>query len=259
MPRRCWQAGDCGSGERFLQPDQAFRELFDLLAKGVEVGFKLIHGSGGGGLVGSCGDGSGTAEKVGVARLAGAGLAGELEGEGGGFGGIGARRAGGQAFQGGLDGGEVVELVEAVGAGAELTGSLGSAEEQEAEQRGLVAAEVQDGAGTVLVLGDAGVAGGGDEGELFEREKGFADVGLGEVEDGVAAGALVAGVEQGVEREGVLIRSGDLLLNEGSEDAELGDVKRYAKGKAGVRGLVGLVHGAIPPLGSSCLDTGCRQ
>ena len=105
---------------------------------------------------------------MGVAGLAGAGLAGQDGGEGpvallvasAGW-------AGGQALEGGLDGGEVVEGVEAVGAAAEFAGGLRAAEEEEAEDGGLVAAEVEDGADAVLVLGDAGVADRGDEGEVF--------------------------------------------------------------------------------------------
>ena len=75
-----------------------------------------------------------------------------------------------------MDGGEVVEGVEAVGAAAEFAGGLRAAEHEEAEDGGLVAAEVEDGADAVLVLGDAGVADGGDEGEIFEGVEGLADL-----------------------------------------------------------------------------------
>ena len=98
------------------------------------------------------------AEEMGVARLASAGLAGKHDGERtSGFRslGIGGGGAVGEALQGGVDGGEVVEGVQAVGAGSELAGSLRAAKKQEAEDGGLVAAEVEDGAGAVLVLGDA--------------------------------------------------------------------------------------------------------
>jgi len=108
-------------------------------------------------------------KEMGVAGLAGAGLAEQDGGEGSGFAaGCVGDGPGREALEGGLDGGEVVEGVEPVGAAAEFAGGLRAAEHEEAEDSGLVAAEVEDGADTVLVLGDAGVADGGDKCEIFE-------------------------------------------------------------------------------------------
>jgi hypothetical protein len=165
---------------------------------------------------------------MGVAGLAGAGLAGENGGEGAGFvadcvgGG-----AGREALERGLDGSEVVEGVKAVGAAAKFAGGLGAAEHEETEDRGLVATEVENGADAVLVLGDAGgwfseaVADRGDEGEIFQRMEGLSDLFFGEIEHGVAAGALIARVDQRVQRERIVFGRGDLFFNEGAEDAEL--------------------------------------
>ena len=73
-------------------------------------------------------------EEMGVAGLAGAGLAGQDGGEGAGFvAGCVGDGSGGQALEGGLDGGEIVEGVEAVGAAAEFAGGLRAAEYEEAE------------------------------------------------------------------------------------------------------------------------------
>jgi hypothetical protein len=72
--------------------------------------------------------------------------------------------ASGQALESGLDGGEIIEGVEAVGTAAEFAGGLGAAEHEEAEDGGLVAAKIEDGADPMLVLGHAGIADGGDEG-----------------------------------------------------------------------------------------------
>lgn len=229
-----------------LEGVEALGEVVDLLAKEGEFGFELGYtvgclAAGWCGMArGGCGEVD-VAQEMGEASLAGTGVRGELEGEWGGaarvafgFGG----GAGGQAVQGGLDGGEVIEGEEAVGAGAEFAWSLRAAEEEEAEQGGLIAAEVEDGAGTVLVLGDACVVHGGDERESFEHVEGGADVAFGEVEDGIAAGALVAGVDEGVEREGVLLGRGDLLLDEGAEDAEADGIERIAEG-GGVGGGAG--------------------
>jgi hypothetical protein len=166
-----------------------------------------------------------TAEEVGVTGFAGAGLAGEDGSEGAGGVGVGVglrwRWPGGEAVEGGDDGGEVVEGVHAVGAAAELAGGLGAAEEEEAEDGGFVATEIEDGADAVLELGDAGVAIGGGKAEVFEGMKGLADFLFFEIEDWIAAGALVAGVDERVEGEGVVLRGGDLFFDESTKYAEL--------------------------------------
>jgi ornithine cyclodeaminase/alanine dehydrogenase-like protein (mu-crystallin family) len=165
---------------------------------------------------------------MGIAGFAGAGLAGEDGGEGasgraaclgaaGFFGGA----TGGEALKRGLDGGQIVEGVEAVGAAAEFSRSLGAAKHEEAEDGGLVTAEVENGADSMLVFGDAGVADSGDQGEIFKGVEGLANLLLGKIEDGIATGALVARVDQGVEREWIVLRRGYLFFDEGAEDTEL--------------------------------------
>jgi hypothetical protein len=178
---------------------------------------------------------------MGITGLAGARLAREDGGQGAGgliavFVGGG---SGGQALEGGLDGSEVVEGVETVGTAAEFAGGLGTAEHKEAEDGGLVAAEIEDGADAVLVLGDTGVADGGDEGEVFKRVECLADLFFGEIEHGIAAGALVARVKQGVEGEGRVLWRGDLFLDERAEDAELGGIKVHGYKVATGEGAAG--------------------
>jgi hypothetical protein len=126
-----------------------------------------------------------------------------------------------------LDGGEVVEGVETVGAAAEFAGCLGAAEQEEAEDGSLVATEVEDGADAMLVLGDAGVADRSDEGEIFKGMESLTDFFFGEIEDGIAAGALIARVEENIEGERIVLRRGDLFFNEGAEDAELDGVELH--------------------------------
>jgi len=87
----------------------------------------------------------------------------------------------------------------------------------------------------VFVLGDAGVADGGDEGDIFQGVEGLANLFFGEIEDGVAAGALVACVDQGVERERVVLGRGDLFFDEGAEDAELDGIEMHIY-KGAIRG-----------------------
>jgi hypothetical protein len=169
-------------------------------------------------------------EEMGVAGLARAGLAGEDGGEWAGWGFasyFGGGRAIGKALESRLDRCQVVEGVEAVGAATELAGSLGAAEHQETEDGGFVSAEIEDGADAVLVFGDAGVSDRGDEGEILEGVQGLTYLVFGEIEDWVAAGALVAGVDERVEREGIVFGRCDLFFDEGAENAELDGVEMH--------------------------------
>jgi hypothetical protein len=164
---------------------------------------------------------------MGVPGLARTRLAGEDSGEraSGLVAGFVGGGAGGQALQRGLDCGKIVEGVEAICAAAELTWGLWAAEHEKTEDGGLVTAQVKDGADAVLVLGDAGVVDRSDKSEVFKGMESLPDFFFGEIEDRVATRTLVACVEQGVERERIVLGRGDLLFNEGAEDAELGGVK----------------------------------
>ena len=73
----------------------------------------------------------------------------------------------------------------------------------------------------MLVLGDAGVAVGSGEALFLEGVEGLADLLFVEVKDGVAAGALVACVDECVQRERIVLGRGDLFFDESAEDAEL--------------------------------------
>jgi hypothetical protein len=126
-----------------------------------------------------------------------------------------------------LDRGKVVEGVEAIGAAAKFARSLRAAEHEQAEDGCLVAAEIENRANTVLVLGDAGVANGSDEGEVFKGVKSLANFLFRQIEYGIAAGALVARVDQGVEGEGIIFGRGDLFFDEGTENAELDRVEAH--------------------------------
>jgi len=63
------------------------------------------------------------------------------------------------------------------------------------------------------------------------------DLFFGEIEYRVAAGALVACVDQRIEREGVIFGGGDLFFDEGAEDAEL--MGREMHGYKGATGRQG--------------------
>jgi hypothetical protein len=200
-------------------------------ARGVMRGYRWI-GIGFGAFFGQC------AEEMSIAGLAGAGLTGENDGEGTGFiAGCVTAWTTCETFEGGLDGGKFIEGIETVGAAAEFTWSLRAAEHKETEDGRLVAAEVEDGTDAVLILWDAGVANRSDERKIFEGVKGLADLFLGEIEDGIAARALVARVEESVEGERIVFGRGDLFFDEGAEDAELDGVEMHVyKGDTGEQG-----------------------
>jgi hypothetical protein len=167
-------------------------------------------------------------EEMGVAGLAGAGLTWQHGGERASFvaGCIGEGTSC-EALESGLDGGKVVEGVEAVGAAAKFAGGLRAAEHEQTEDGGLVAAEVENRAYTVLVLGNAGVANGSDECEVFKGVKSLANFLFRQIEYGIAAGALVACVDQGVEGERIIFGRGDLFFDEGTENAELDRIEAH--------------------------------
>lgn len=153
---------------------------------------------------GISGCGHGAAKQMGVPGLAGSGLPGKDDGEGAcrsrcrcGFG-TGSFRSRGETVKCGGDGGEVVEGVEAVGAGPEFTGCLRAAEKQQTDNCGLVAAEVEHSPCAVLVFWDSGVARGGDEAEVLEGVEGLTDVFFREFEDRIAGGALICGGLKGI-------------------------------------------------------------
>ncbi len=154
-------------------------------------------------------------QKMGVARLLGAGLARQNFDEG--------RLALHQVLQAGLHGAEIVERMHAFGARAKFAGSLRATQQQNGEDSDFVAIEIESFLEAVFVLGDAAVrsAYGADQGLSIERMQSLADGGFVEIRDGLAIRFLVAGVEEGVQGERIVFGSGDFFFDEGAEDAAL--------------------------------------
>ena len=169
------------------------------------------------------------AEKMGIPSFAGAGLAWEngSEGAGGLVVGFICVCAARQALECGLHSAKVFEGVETVGATAQFARSLRAAQHEQAEHSRLIAAKVEDGADPVLVLGNPGIADRSDEPEIFEGMEGLAKVFFGQVENGVATGALVARVKESIERKRIVLWRGDLFFNERPQDAELREIKLH--------------------------------
>ena len=126
-----------------------------------------------------------------------------------------------QAVEGGDDVVEGFEVIHAVGAAAEFAGSLRAAQQEHADDCDLAAVEVEDFLQAVFELGDAAVGAAGRAGEalFLQRGQGVANGGFVERHDRVAIVFLVAGVDQGVERERVVVGRGDVFFDQRAEDA----------------------------------------
>ena len=114
------------------------------------------------------------------------------------------------------------EGVLTLGAGPQLSGRLGTAQEQHGEHGELGSVEPECLPQEVGVLVDtAALAGRAHELSLPQRDQRACHVVLVVVNDRVAAGALVAGQQQPVRRERVRIGRRRLLLGEAPEDTDL--------------------------------------
>jgi len=165
-----------------------------------------------------------------VSGFLGAGLAGKDLDEG--------RVALHEELQGGLHGVEILEVVHALGAGADFAGGLRATQEQDAKDGDFVAMEIESFIEAVLVFGDAAVATcGAGEGLVAEGAQGLADGVLVEIHDGFAIRFLVAGVEERVEGEWVVFGSGDFFFDEGAQDAGFDVVKEDVHGEIIPKGL----------------------
>jgi hypothetical protein len=166
---------------------------------------------------------------MGVTRFTGAGLAREDGYERSGLFRIRIVRpwASREAFQGGLDSSEVIEGVKAVRAAAKLARCLRTAQQQQAKDSSLVAAEVEDGPDTMLVLGDAGVADRVGEGEIFKRVERLPNLLFRKLKDGLPAGALITRIDQCVKRERIVLRGSDLFFDQRAENAKLDGVELH--------------------------------
>lgn len=125
-----------------------------------------------------------------------------------------------QEVEGGMDGVQVVECIHAFGAGAELAGRLGATKEQDADQGGLVAVEVEDVGKAMLEFWDAAVGGGGAGQVLVsERVESAANGFFVEIHHRFPIGLLVGGVLESVEGQRVIVGRGDFFFDEAAEDA----------------------------------------
>src|SRR5208282_3961299 len=98
---------------------------------------------------------------------------------------------------------------------------LRAAEKKHADDGDFAAIEVEDFLQAVFELSATAVgsAGGTRQALFLQAREGVANCGLVEGHDRVAIIFLVAGVDQCVEREGVVIGRGDVFFDKGAEDS----------------------------------------
>ncbi len=152
-------------------------------------------------------------EKLQVARFFGAGLAREYGDQ---------RRVSlAEAVESGDYVVEGFEAIHAFGAAAELSRSLSTAEEKHAEDGDLAAIEVENFLQAVFVFGYTaiGAAGGTSETFFLQRGERVTDGIFIEDHHGVTIVFLIAGIDQGVQREGIVIGSGNVFFDQRSENA----------------------------------------
>jgi hypothetical protein len=126
-----------------------------------------------------------------------------------------------EAVEYGEDVFEFVEAEDALGAAAKLAGGLRTAEQERAEDSGLASGKVEDFLEALLILGNAAVCVARGAGELlvFETVQCEADRIFIELHEGGSIVLLIACVDQGIEGEGIVLRSGAFFFDEGAEHA----------------------------------------
>ena len=127
----------------------------------------------------------------------------------------------GELVQEGLDGGDVGEGVQALAVDAQLARGLRAAQHERRQQRHRLRRQAEDAAGVVRVAHHAPAARLDDEGERLEVVERGLHLGLGGLEDRVAAGLLVAARDERVERQRIGVGDGVLLFDEDAEDSGL--------------------------------------
>ena len=116
---------------------------------------------------------------------------------------------------------ERVEVIHPLRATAEFAGSLRTAEQQHTHDGDFAAVEVEDLLQAVLVFRDAavGAARGAGHALLLQGHQRFADSAFVQRHHRVAVVLLVAGVDQSIERQRVVIGRGDVFFDQGAQDA----------------------------------------
>jgi len=104
---------------------------------------------------------------------------------------------------------------------AEFARSLRAAEHEHAENGGFAASEIEDFLNAVLVLRDAALCSADGTGKLlvFEAVESLAHFGFVQMHFRIAIIFLIAGVDQRVEGERVVLGRGRLFFNKRAEDA----------------------------------------
>ena len=155
--------------------------------------------------------------------------------------------------------------MQASGARADLARRLGAAEQQHAHRRELTSIQVQLVLETLAVLRDAAVLDRPEQPLPIERQERPPHRALVVGRHRRAIGGLVAGVHEPVERERIVLGRGDLLFDQGADDADLDRIEAWFHGvlragrgstPAAARNTRTCPHGRQAPLRSRPARTG---
>src|SRR5713101_6142044 len=122
---------------------------------------------------------------------------------------------------------EGFKVIHALAAAAEFSGSLWAAKHKNTDYGNLAAIEVEDLLQAMFIFRDpaVGPAGRTCETLLLKRAERLADGIFVQTHDRVAVVLLVAGVYQSVQRQRVVVRSSDVLFDQGAEGSDFGRVE----------------------------------
>ncbi len=135
-------------------------------------------------------------------------------------------------IEGGVDRGEIIECIKAVGPGAKFARSLRAAEKENAEEGDFVAVEVEDFGEAMFELGDAAVgSGGAGQALLAQGMQGVANSVFAKFHNRIAIGFLVGRIQDGIEGQRIVFGGGDFFFNERTKNASFGRGEEEVHGR----------------------------
>ena len=147
-----------------------------------------------------------------------------------------------QALQGGLHFGQILETVHALATAAQFARGLRAAQQQHANKGGLAAREIEDFLQAMLILRHPAVGARRSlprEALVVKDVQGLADGVFVQMHDGIAVVFLVAGIDQRVQGQRIVVGSGDVLFDQRTENASLDLTEQNVQTDGSSRSSVG--------------------
>lgn len=136
-----------------------------------------------------------------------------------------------EALQGALHVVEAIKSVHSLGTSTEFSRCLRAAQQEHTQDRNFRTREVEDLLQTVLVLGHAAFSAASRSGQapVLQRTEGAADCVFVERHNRLTIVLLIARVHQRIQGEGIVVRGGDVLLYQRTQDADFDMVKQQVQ------------------------------